>query len=152
MFLMLYNKDSFKQKPTEGKQMKIKSILNENDYHNNNEKLTKKIKGLVVESDKILDVILMDFADSNYVDIQVFLDDYRHPITREATERFECTYTMYNDDGDEIMKYRDIDPVISEIELWLETVKPDNLAKDEHGHSLYDHYGQWNGSGRDPHC
>jgi len=131
--------------------VKIKSILNENDYHGNNEKLTKKITNLVTGSEKILDVVLIDHND-DYVDIQVYLDDYRHPITRESTERFECTYTIYNDDGEEIMKYRDIDLVISEIESWLEKVKPDNLAKDEHGHSLYDHYGGWNGKGRDPHC
>ena len=126
--------------------MKIDSILTDNDHHGNNPVLTKTIKGLVVESDKILDVTLIDF-NSGYVDIQVYLDDYRHPITRESSNRFEC-----QNEDDNNGEYKDINIVINKIEEWLEEVKPDNLAKDENGDSLYDHFGQWNGAGIDPHC
>ena len=95
--------------------MKIDNILVDNDTHGNNPVLTRRIKNLVTGSEKIMDVVLIDYFDE-YVDIQVYLDDYRHPITRESAMRFECQ----------------------------------NLAKDENGDSLYDHFGQWNGAGIDP--
>lgn len=128
--------------------MKIKSILTDNDHHGNNPSLTNNIKSKIVYPlyDRILDVVLIDFH-SGYVDIQVYLDDYRHPITRESSNRFECQ----NDDENN-GEYKEIDVVINEIEEWLEEVRPDNLAKDENGDSLYDHFGQWNGSGIDPYC
>ena len=71
--------------------MKIKSILTDNDHHGNNPSLTNNIKSKIVYPlyDRILDVVLIDFH-SGYVDIQVYLDDYRHPITRESSNRFEC--------------------------------------------------------------
>ena len=126
--------------------MKIKSILTDNNHHGNNPVLTKRITNLVTGSEKIMDVVLIDYFDS-YVDIQVYLDDYRHPITRESSNRFEC-----QNDDDNNGEYRDTDVVINEIEEWLEEVRPDNLAKDENGDSLYDHLGGWNGPGRDPNC
>tara|TARA_R100001460_G_scaffold29424_1_gene58592 strand:- start:6372 stop:6752 length:381 start_codon:yes stop_codon:yes gene_type:complete len=124
--------------------MKIDNILVDNDNHGNNPVLTRRIKNLVTGSEKIMDVVLIDYFDE-YVDIQVYLDDYRHPITRESAMRFECQ----NDDENN-GEYRDTDIVINEIEKWLEEVQPDNLAKDENGDSLYDHFGQWNGTGKDP--
>ena len=124
--------------------MKIDNILVDNDTHGNNPVLTRRIKNLVTGSEKIMDVVLIDYFDE-YVDIQVYLDDYRHPITRESAMRFECQ----NDDENN-GEYRDTDIVINEIEKWLEEGQPDNLAKDENGDSLYDHFGQWNGAGIDP--
>ena len=124
--------------------MKIDNILVDNDNHGNNPVLTRRIKNLVTGSEKIMDVVLIDYFDE-YVDIQVYLDDYRHPITRESAMRFECQ----NDDENN-GEYRDTDIVINEIEKWLEEVQPDNLAKDENGDSLYDHFGQWNGAGIGP--
>lgn len=126
--------------------MKIKSILTDNNHHGNNPSLTNNIKKNVTGSEKIMDVVLIDYFDS-YVDIQVYLDDYRHPVTRESAMRFVC-----QNDDDNNGEYREIDVVINEIEEWLEEVRPDNLAKDEDGVSLYDHFGGWNGPGRDPNC
>ena len=126
--------------------MKINSILTDNDHHGNNPSLTNNIKKNVTGGEKIMDVTLIDFH-SGYVDIQVYLDDYRHPITRESAMRFEC-----QNDDDNNGEYKEIDVVINEIEQWLEEVRPDNLAKDENGDSLYDHFGGWNGSGRKPNC
>ena len=114
--------------------MSIKNTLKLND-----EELSKKIISLVNEPHKISDVEQHDFFDSDcYIRIEVYLDDYRDPENDQSTLDITVAEAEYDyDSGDDVLKYRNLNDVIAEIDVGLSRVIPEYLdgCRDKFGQS-----------------
>tara|TARA_R110002153_G_scaffold33902_1_gene101841 strand:- start:393 stop:884 length:492 start_codon:yes stop_codon:yes gene_type:complete len=107
----------------------------------NNEELSNKIISLVNEPHKIEDVEQHDFSDphNGYIRIEVYLIDYRDPENDQSTLDITVAEAEYDyDSGDDVLKYRNLNDVISEINSGLSRVVPEYLDGDR------DKFGQSN--------
>ena len=105
-----------------------------------NEELSNKIISLVNEPHKISDVEQYDFSDpyNGYIRIEVYLDDYRDPENDQSTLDITVAEAEYDyDSGDDVLKYRNLNDVISEINSGLSRVVPEYLDgwRDKFGQS-----------------
>ena len=95
-----------------------------------NEELSNKIISLVNEPNKISDVEQHDFSDphNGYIRIEVYLDDYRDSENDQSTLDITVAEAEYDyDSGDDVLKYRNLNDVISEINSGLSRVVPEYL-------------------------
>ena len=106
----------------------------------NNEELSKKIISLIDEPHKITDVEQYDFSDSHdgYIRLEVYLNDYRDPENDQSILDVEVAEAEYDyDSGDDVLKYRNLNDVIAEIDVGLSRVVPEYLDgwRDKFGQS-----------------
>ena len=115
--------------------MSIKNTLKLND-----EELSKKILSLIDEPHKVSDVEQKDFSDPNngYIRLEVYLTDYRDPENDWSILDIEVADTEYDyDSGVDVLKYKNLKDVISEINSGLSRVVPEYLDgwRDKFGQS-----------------
>ena len=115
--------------------MSIKNTLKLND-----EELSKKIISLIDEPHKITDVVQHDFSDPNngYIRLEVYLNDYRDPENDQSILDVEVAEAEYDyNSGDDVLKYRNLNDVVAEINVGLSRVVPEYLDgwRDKFGQS-----------------